>query len=719
MKSRILDRNGNPAIIKSTTQPNLDPGFWNIDSDSEYSIPNVMNRPFELYPWVYSCVDVIARNVAHIEKYLQKTADEEMVNDHPSINLLYRPNQMMDIVSFIYVVICNLLLPSKKNDYASGGQCFIVPWNAIGDKPARTGDGEIPDQLIPFSDAFFEPLYNVKNVRGMKALRGWTFNIPGVSDSKMDFEADEIIRIFSVNPYDVLKGMTPFSSIATSVETDLKADLFNRNIFDNNGKLDGQVTTDQIIDQSDLDKIKDKWYQQYAGPKQKRVAFLYGGLKYEQFGLSTTDLQYLDQSKWIRQKILAAYGLNRIAVGDYEEINFATIREGRKLLWYDKYMPIDNLLLSALNNQWIKNIDGGKYKLFSNYNKIQALQADISDRVKTGGIMVQQLAFPPALAARLNGIALTEDDLVAWPHLLEPVSRPTSAPAPGFSQQQLSIKSIGIDRNEYSRQYIKAVLDPVETKFRTALESYFARQRNKIMDEIDRKMNPEKTVSLKKDMPSISAWEFIPDETKETLELLSLHKKASKLQAAYEKRQVESELHRGIDWDGGGTRIDYWTNIRSGDLKKINTRTFIVAREAISATLKQGIEDGVDVGEMRKRIKDAVHDVYNIRIGKPVEPNGLFDLGGMSSSKTIARTEMGNIASMTRIDIFKQEKIKRIEWITAHDERVRQTHSECEKAGPVNVGDVFPNGLRFPRDPNGDAAEIINCRCSFVANTED
>jgi hypothetical protein len=87
----------------------------------------------------------------------------------------------------------------------------------------------------------------------------------------------------------------------------------------------------------------------------------------------------------------------------------------------------------------------------------------------------------------------------------------------------------------------------------------------------------------------------------------------------------------------------------------------------------------------------------------------------MSSSKTIARTEMGHIATLTRVEIFKSEGIEKIEWITANDEKVRDTHVLCGKDAPVNFGDVFSNGLKYPRDQGGPPEEVINCRCSFVA----
>ena len=55
--------------------------------------------------------------------------------------------------------------------------------------------------------------------------------------------------------------------------------------------------------------------------------------------------------------------------------------------------------------------------------------------------------------------------------------------------------------------------------------------------------------------------------------------------------------------------------------------------------------------------------------------------------------------------------IKKI-WIATLDNRTRDTHAMLDGAS-VPLDDVFDNGLERPRDPNGELAEICNCRCSL------
>lgn len=714
MKSAILDKNGNNySITKSQEIPNLDPNFWILTDSTKRSISDLMNQPFTFNPWVYACVRSIAQNIAQLEKILINTDNEKVNKDHRIMKLLKRPNKLMDFYSFFFNIICQLLLPSKgSKDVTSGGQCFLVPWNTKEDTTVNLKKGELPTELMPFSSKFFSPWYVDKNKKGRNDIKGWTFEIPNLPESKINFLINEIVVITVPNPYDYLSGNTPFSTIADTVKTDANAEELTNKNFENDGQLDGILSAKEFVPTPELEKLKKYWLDHYTGNSKDRIAFLSGAFTYQQFAQSAKELGCIELSKWNRQKVLAAYGVNRIALGDYEDINLATIREGRKMLWYDRYIPLDRLVLSSFNGQWIQYLDKGVYKLKSEYSNVPALETDMRERVRIGGILCRDWNFPPELSARILDIPLNEDDLEKWPHLSEPVKSSFD-----ILNNDNKTKMKSFDNKEdviYSKNYIKMVLDPVERKFKAELDKYFISQRNKIMDLVDAIVK-EKSYKT----PSYGGYQFIPPQDEEDYRLLVLYKVFVKLQTAMEKRQVEQELGYDITWDTPLTRIDYYTSLRAAFVQSINTSTFRIARNAINETVKQGIADGIIVTELRKNIKNAVHDVYQVRLGHEVKPHGKFDLGGMSSSKTIARTEMGSIASMERWDIFNKEGIKKIRWITAHDEKVRGTHVDCEQQGPIEIGDTFVNTLKYPRQQGGPAKEVINCRCSFTAVIED
>lgn len=100
----------------------------------------------------------------------------------------------------------------------------------------------------------------------------------------------------------------------------------------------------------------------------------------------------------------------------------------------------------------------------------------------------------------------------------------------------------------------------------------------------------------------------------------------------------------------------------------------------------------------------------------------------LSRSETIARTEALRAVSMGQEQGVQQlirnraidtDNIRQF-WIFTPDERTRAAHRMIPGMNPeegIKLGELFrtPLGpLRFPRDPNGTAANTINCRCRRV-----
>ena len=55
------------------------------------------------------------------------------------------------------------------------------------------------------------------------------------------------------------------------------------------------------------------------------------------------------------------------------------------------------------------------------------------------------------------------------------------------------------------------------------------------------------------------------------------------------------------------------------------------------------------------------------------------------------------------------------EWLSAHDGRVRDSHAHLDGV-QVEYDEKFPNGLRYPADPQGHPSEVYNCRCTLIAD---
>lgn len=83
-------------------------------------------------------------------------------------------------------------------------------------------------------------------------------------------------------------------------------------------------------------------------------------------------------------------------------------------------------------------------------------------------------------------------------------------------------------------------------------------------------------------------------------------------------------------------------------------------------------------------------------------------------SLRIARTETTTAMNMAVDKVGNDSGVLlQKEWITADDDKVRNSHRELD-GDRVEIGETFANGLLYPGDPNGSAGEVINCRCTFL-----
>lgn len=727
----LVDKHGQPLLLPEQRIADLDPGFFLPAGAGGLSLMDVTTQPGKYHAWTYACARAIAYNISRLRRGLRNIASGEEVENHPVLDLLMRPNTMQTEMTFFQSIVMLLLLidgqAQRSQSGRKGGQVFIVPWKVREERPAELGKGEVPDELIPFSDRFFEPWLE-KGAKGMQRPIGWKLEIPGRQTVAMEFRVDQIIRIVLPNPYSILSGLSPQLSAQLAIDQDARADLYNLKLYDNDARVSGVLTTDQYVDDRTGRQYSRMWQQKYGGTGNVgKTAVIGNGLKYQQLGLAQADMQWIEGKKWDKDQILAAFGCNDITIGAITNINRATLLEGRRLLWQDTYLPIDKLIWDALNNSWIRYIEGGRYRGFSDASEIEALREDFTARSVAAGNMVQKMDFPPELASRIVGIKLTQEDLARWPHLSEPPQKASpfgSPPADAKAVQRVptEVVTLGVDEKEQATdEYIEAILEKGINPFARDMERFFVKQRNTMQDNVDAWLDQQKSVRFitaeRLAELGLSKAAFVkPDEIMfdvddETQKLLDIYKPHVADQMNRELVQLRKELGQVIDWNVTDERVVAMVGQRRSFLQGINTLTFEDVREDVVDTISQGLEENLTPQEMAKALKKTI---------------GSSMKGRISNVRTIARTEMGTVAASARFQAFQVEGVEKHQWSTSRDEKVRRedgmgpNHEQLEGV-IVNVGEVFirkdgiNTNMRFPRDQSGAAGDVINCRCVNLA----
>ena len=126
---------------------------------------------------------------------------------------------------------------------------------------------------------------------------------------------------------------------------------------------------------------------------------------------------------------------------------------------------------------------------------------------------------------------------------------------------------------------------------------------------------------------------------------------------------------------------------------------------------------GVDVAKLKKTITQEIsRGIASSLPYRDIARNiSNVSKAPLSRSKTIARTEGHRIQQTSTRDAQQAAKAKGADvlkqWDAALDGRTRDSHRHVD--GEIReLEEKFSNGLMFPGDPSGSAAEVVNCRCT-------
>lgn len=120
-------------------------------------------------------------------------------------------------------------------------------------------------------------------------------------------------------------------------------------------------------------------------------------------------------------------------------------------------------------------------------------------------------------------------------------------------------------------------------------------------------------------------------------------------------------------------------------------------RRMRSAVLQSAIK-GESIPKLSKRLQNVVgmNRTSAIRNARTM----------MTGSHNLGKLETGYEAIEMGINVKKK-------WIATEDGRTRMSH-RLMNGEVVDMDEEFSNGLMYPADPDGDPAEVYNCRCNMV-----
>ena len=296
-------------VIEPPVRKSLSPEMqaWLLGEFNDQTTSTLTNA-YQQVVWVYRAVNVLAEQVANIP-FLFSAGDrgrENLITTGPLTAFYNRPAPNMNRFQYWELRVMYLMLR---------GECFRVPIhkNSSGSLSLSSSNEErvgVRSRKLE-KVLLLDPSHFHHIVEGHQ-LVGWRYTGFG-NQSPLEsqvFLPEEVWFEKLPNPFDFWRGMSPLTAADLSARTDFAAGAFMKGLMENNADLGVIVRTDQQLSEEQREQLMAalRSRKRKAGTAD-RPLLLWGGAQVEKPQLSSSDLQFLENRKFSRSEICAAFGV--------------------------------------------------------------------------------------------------------------------------------------------------------------------------------------------------------------------------------------------------------------------------------------------------------------------------------------------------------------------------------------------------------------------------
>lgn len=669
---------------------------WALGVDT-VSTGGIVN-PYAQHPSVCIAIRTIAEDAASVDWELYadtESEDDAEIEDHPLLDKWRKPNATMAgsdlwVASYTYFKLY--------------GECFwYYPDLSIGVsgglKATRRNTGQI---------VLLDPC--AVSIKATASGLQYTHRVDG-NDYPLD--SDYLTHFKRFNPYNPYRGLSEIQSLALELNVDWNAATWNQSFFgDQNGIPTGLLkpTVGTVVPSADREEYLKQWNSRHS--RKRGVGILPPGWDWVAAGGSPKDMEFSDMREFSREQILAVYGVPPFMAGVLDKANYANAREQRANYWNGPITRMLSYFQGVINYDFMPKIGVDNIEAWPDFESVKALIEDMTEKVTVSsslfamgftkrqinermelGIDVEELAdadvgYLPISFIPVDMVETAHTPVAPAPDVTPPPDANADAgagdqPSPAKSYSTGFTRASG--RRENVWRSISSRTRDIEMRFEKVIRKHF----HEIEDEVIQQMNSLKGWSLangveKADTSSLFDLQFSKGKLMKMT--LPLHT------AALDRGG--SAVIQEIGSDAAFDRLAPNVSAKLAELTRKIVRIDDTVEKQLRESLVEGLKAGEGVTELSKRIQSVME-------------------ASRSRAATIGRTETGNAFSFGRVEGMRQSGISKQEWLTAHDELVRDTHAK-QDGWKVALDEAFPNGLRYPCDSSGPAAEVINCRCTVI-----
>tara|TARA_R100000951_G_scaffold116401_2_gene128052 strand:- start:4949 stop:7012 length:2064 start_codon:yes stop_codon:yes gene_type:complete len=290
---------------------------------------------------VYRCVNEISKGASAVP-FRIKTRGDEVIDRHPLVNLLDRPNPQQSYSEFFNAVFGYLML---------GGNSYILKVSGSMNLP-RELHLLRPDRIeIKGGNGVFPEKYEYK-------INGRT---QAIYDVDQESGASELKQIKLWHPLDDYYGCSPLTAAAMEVDQHNSATKHNINLLENGARPSGAVVFKpqddsgyqvQLSD-SQRSQLMSDLNQRFSGSKNAgRPMLLEGDFDWKEMGLSPKDMDFINLKHMAATDIAMCFGVPSQLVGVPDSQTYSNVAEARLALYEETIIPFLRKVESDLN-EWL------------------------------------------------------------------------------------------------------------------------------------------------------------------------------------------------------------------------------------------------------------------------------------------------------------------------------------------------------------------------------
>ncbi len=298
---------------------------------------------YEQVVWVYRAVNVLAEQVANIPFLFSagERGRERLITRGPLHDFYRRPGPHTDRFQYWELRVMWLLLR---------GECVRLP--VFERDPRAPGGRRLTGVVMP------DPA-RLRHIIRDHRLAGWEYSSPAPQGGRgtQVYLPEEVWFERLPNPFDTWRGLPPLQVAAAAARTDYSAAAFMRGVIENNGDIGTIIRSAEAVDPEQQDQIIEMLKARKRPPGlPDRPVFLPGTVDVIQPRLSSSDLQFLENRKFSRAEICAAFGVPEEILTSTDTAKY-DVMEGARLNFIENRVGPLCARLEAAEEVTVRSLD--------------------------------------------------------------------------------------------------------------------------------------------------------------------------------------------------------------------------------------------------------------------------------------------------------------------------------------------------------------------------